>query len=80
MNKPNKENYYKLYRNVIVDTAINYPSPCHKCKINQIEFAVFLGDSKRMSTLYSNCCSDCLASVITEANNKGQEIVLNNFI
>ncbi len=78
MNKPDKSIYYKLYSNVIVSYSHSNVI-CNRCQKNNKEFSVYLGDDKRLSTIWCICCGDCLPSVIKEANDKGQQNVINYY-
>jgi len=71
MNKPDRNQYYKLYSTVIVCNSVG-SSLCNKCKKNNQEFSVFLGSDTKLSTLFGYYCSDCLPLLVKEANIKGQ--------
>jgi hypothetical protein len=71
-NQINRSEYYKKFAMVSVNQMImSDTSICSRCKINFQEFSVFIGDAQRLSTLYSCCCSECLSSVVKDANKEG---------
>jgi hypothetical protein len=73
MNKPDKDQYYKIYSTVIIGFSVNSSSLCKICKKNIQDFSVFLGTEKRLSTLWGSCCGSCLPLLVKEAYNKGEE-------
>ena len=75
MKKPDKNDYYKIYSNVIVGYSGSSSSLCKRCKTNYEEFSVFLGNETRMSTLWGYCCGNCLQHLVKEANERGKSNV-----
>lgn len=79
MNKPDKNNYYKLFSNVIVGYSSGGSTLCKRCHKDYEEFAVYLGDDRRMSTMWGYCCSKCLPLLVKDANDRGNENVENYY-
>lgn len=74
MSNIDKRAYYEKFAHVSVnDTVWSHTSKCCKCKTNNQEFSVFLGEGQRLSTMFSTVCSQCLPETIKEALEQGRK-------